>query len=84
MTFTYTWANADCKGLRREDSSGNSAFVPTDPANADYQVFLAWCAEGNEPLPYIEPEKLPEPTLKDKLATVGITIEDLKAELGIA
>jgi hypothetical protein len=25
--------------------------IPFDPANTDYQAFLAWKAEGNEPLP---------------------------------
>ena len=27
------------------------AFIPFDPANTDYQAFLAWCAEGNTPEP---------------------------------
>lgn len=29
----------------------DSAFIPFDPDNTDYQQYLAWLAEGNEPLP---------------------------------
>jgi hypothetical protein len=29
----------------------DNAFIPFDEANTDYQKYLEWLAEGNEPLP---------------------------------
>jgi hypothetical protein len=59
------------------------AFIPFDPTNIDYQQYLAWLEEGNEPLPAPEPEPIPEPTAAEKLAASGLTVEELKVLLGL-
>jgi hypothetical protein len=33
----------------------DGAHIPFDHANTDYQAFLRWCEEGNQPLPADEP-----------------------------
>jgi len=48
--MNYQITSEDCI-LRLADN----AFIPPDPANTDYQAYLAWLAEGNEPLPADEP-----------------------------
>jgi hypothetical protein len=31
--------------------TGTNTFIPFDESNTDYQAYLKWVAEGNEPLP---------------------------------
>ena len=37
----------------------DGAWIPVSDGNTDYKEYLAWLAEGNEPLPADEPEQQP-------------------------
>ena len=77
MTYQLIYNN-EC--IRRLE---DRACIPADPANTDYQQYLLWLEEGNEPLPpdpIIEPEPL---TPQQKLEAAGLTIEELKELLGL-
>lgn len=37
--------------IKNIDSPMDRLFIPMDPNNKDYQEYLKWLEEGNEPLP---------------------------------
>lgn len=34
-------------GVSRDDGGGSMSYIPKDPANTDYQEYLAWKDAGN-------------------------------------
>jgi hypothetical protein len=62
----------------------DNASIPPDPANTDYQAYLAWCEDGNTPEPAPEPEPIPELTTEQKLEAAGLTVAELRELFGLA
>ena len=78
--MTYTLAAHPNIIVRDEDQ----AFIPTDPDNVDYQDYLAWLDEGNEPTPYTPPATtLPEVVpVEDRVADLETRVDALESDSG--
>ena len=49
--FTYKLTNDDKGNSTNSVLRSDGWSIPFDPANTDYQQYLAWVAEGNTPEP---------------------------------
>ena len=47
MTYKLSGKDFNDQDLRYIIRKSDGAFIPMDEANIDYQVYLAWVAEGN-------------------------------------
>jgi hypothetical protein len=59
MTYTQVWnamqGKASDQMIQRDE---DGAVIPFDELNADYQIYLAWLDEGNEPTPATDPQEV--------------------------
>jgi hypothetical protein len=83
MTYTQVWdamRNQVHDGMIQRDE--DRAFIPFDEANVDYQEYLAWLDEGNEPNPAPANPTPPmeEPPPPD-IHEVNAQVQDIDARL---
>jgi hypothetical protein len=64
MIMTYTLTHNDNVIVRDEDN----AFIPTDEGNRDYQKYLKWVEEGNQPNP--APAEI-TPPIQENIPTIN-------------
>jgi hypothetical protein len=83
MTYTQVWdvmkSQVSDQMIQRDE---DGAFIPFDPDNMDYQDYLAWLDEGNEPNPLPANPALPieDPPPPD-INEVNAQVQDIDARL---
>ena len=48
MTYTKQTNSLGTESIVRFNEDGTETWIPTDPANSDYQAYLAYVANGNK------------------------------------
>ena len=82
MTYTCVWdamqGQVSDQMIQRDE---DGAFIPFDPANIDYQDYLAWLDEGNEPYPAQTPAvPLPEVVpVEDRVSDLEVRVDQLES-----
>jgi hypothetical protein len=85
MTYTQVWDHMQGQphdSMIQRDA--DQAFIPFDPANRDYQKYLAWLDDGNEPKAATPPAStLPEVApVEDRVADLETRVDQIEMDLG--
>ena len=74
MTYSQVWdamqGQVSDQMIQRDE---DGAFIPFDPDNRDYQEYLAWLDEGNEPTVATAPQASPEAAIADSAQSLELS-----------
>jgi len=80
MTYQLTTDNT----IKLPLENGSTMFLPAeDNGTPEWREYLEWVEAGNTPEPAPEPVAPVELTPAEKLAASGLTVDELKALLGL-